>query len=121
MAKLHKMRDGHYAFHCPGCECAHAVAVNGSRMDNGAGWQWNGSLNSPTLAPSIRCQTETFSELGKRQYDDWLNSGDVPPPKFDSQHFVCHIFVREGMIQFLTDCTHKLAGKTVPIPDWNES
>jgi hypothetical protein len=29
----------------------------------------------------------------------------------------CHSFVRAGMIEFLSDCTHELAGKTVPIPD----
>jgi hypothetical protein len=31
----------------------------------------------------------------------------------------CHIFVRDGKIQFLNDCTHELAGKTVPMePLW---
>jgi hypothetical protein len=29
----------------------------------------------------------------------------------------CHLFVRDGMIQYLSDCTHKLAGKTVPMED----
>lgn len=31
---------------------------------------------------------------------------------------VCHSFVRDGRIQFLGDCTHELAGKTVDLPDW---
>jgi hypothetical protein len=34
---------------------------------------------------------------------------------------VCHSFVVEGTWQFLTDCTHRLAGVTVPLeplPDW---
>jgi len=26
---------------------------------------------------------------------------------------ICHSFITEGRIQFLTDCTHKLAGQTV--------
>lgn len=30
----------------------------------------------------------------------------------------CHSFIKEGMIQFLPDSTHKLAGQTVEIPDW---
>lgn len=33
----------------------------------------------------------------------------------------CHSFVRNGHWQFLNDCAHKLAGKTVPLPplpDW---
>lgn len=33
----------------------------------------------------------------------------------------CHSFVKEGMIQYLDDCEHELAGKIVPmsaVPDW---
>ena len=30
----------------------------------------------------------------------------------------CHSFVRNGVIEFLGDCTHKLAGQTVPLPGW---
>lgn len=33
----------------------------------------------------------------------------------------CHSFVKEGMIQYLDDCEHDFAGKTihmVPVPDW---
>jgi hypothetical protein len=32
----------------------------------------------------------------------------------------CHLFVRDGRIEFLSDCHHELAGKTVEIPDWDE-
>ena len=30
---------------------------------------------------------------------------------------VCHTFVTDGRIQFLSDCTHALAGQTVDLPD----
>lgn len=33
----------------------------------------------------------------------------------------CHSFVTDGMVQYLTDCEHELAGQTVPmgiVPDW---
>lgn len=33
----------------------------------------------------------------------------------------CHSFVTDGMIKFLNDCTHDLAGQTVALgelPDW---
>jgi hypothetical protein len=29
---------------------------------------------------------------------------------------ICHCFIRDGQIQFLLDCTHALAGQTVPLP-----
>jgi hypothetical protein len=79
MAKFHLIEENYVAWHCPGCEGGHGVPVNGHH--SGHGWQWNGSLDSPTL---------------------------------------CHTFINDGNIQFLADCTHKLAGKTVPVPDWDE-
>lgn len=31
---------------------------------------------------------------------------------------ICHSFVVDGQMQMLGDCTHALAGQTVPIPPW---
>ncbi len=30
---------------------------------------------------------------------------------------LCHSFVRDGRIEFLGDCTHKLAGQTIELPE----
>lgn len=30
---------------------------------------------------------------------------------------VCHLFMREGKLEFLSDCYHELAGKTVPMEE----
>jgi hypothetical protein len=30
----------------------------------------------------------------------------------------CHSFIKEGMIEFQTDCKHELAGKTVHLPEF---
>jgi hypothetical protein len=32
--------------------------------------------------------------------------------------YVCHSFVKEGMIEFLSDCTHDMKNKTVELPDY---
>lgn len=96
-AKIHMMSDNVFAFHCPGCEYGHAVAVNGARMENGAAWQWNGSLGAPTFQPSLLINKDL--------------QGDSPR---------CHSFVKNGRIQFLNDSTHKLAGQTVELPDWED-
>lgn len=96
MNKFHDMgtRQGErwIAFTCPGCEETHAIPVSGPH-----GWQWNGLLEKPTLTPSI------FVNVGGS------NPG-VP---------MCHSYVTDGRIQFLGDCTHKLAGQTVDLPDWD--
>ena len=56
----------------------------------------------------------------------WTFNGDVEKPTFSPSLLVygspphtprCHSFVRNGEIQFLSDSTHALAGKTVPLPD----
>jgi hypothetical protein len=94
MAKLCKMSDSEYVFHCPGCECGHMVRVNGPHPV----WGWNGSVDSPTFNPSI------------------LLNGN--PAFVNPTAPRCHSFVRDGRIQFLADSTHKLAGQTVEIPEW---
>lgn len=85
-------RDGdHLIFHCPGCDLLHAPTVGGAKR-----WEWNGSLDLPTLSPSVLVRWD-----------------DGP----DHVQKVCHSFVREGRIQFLGDCTHALAGQTIDLPD----
>lgn len=96
MAKFHEIEENYVAWHCPGCEGGHGVTVNGH--SSGRGWQWNGSLENPTLTPSVL-----------------VNVGGSNPTVP-----ICHTFITDGKIQFLADCTHKLAGQTVEIPDWDE-
>ena len=93
--KLHKVAENYYAFHCPGCEYSHAVTVNGEKNGSNASWGWNGSMDKPTFTPSINCNPDTVK-------------------------YHCHSFVTDGKIQFLNDSTHKLAGQTVEIPDWED-
>ena len=33
----------------------------------------------------------------------------------------CHSFIRDGKIQYLNDCTHEFAGKTVELPDYTDN
>lgn len=76
-----------YWFHCPGCQCDHAFTVGGPW------WTWNGSFESPSFTPSLKC-----------------NGND---PKL-----ICHSWVTDGRIQFFGDCYHALKNTTVDLPDW---
>ncbi|MFZ4286623.1 DUF6527 family protein [Variovorax sp. HJSM1_2] len=90
----------HYAwFHCPGCDTKHAVSTSGPGC-----WTWNGSLDRPTLTPSVLVRT------GRAVDSAWVREEGDPPD-------VCHSFVTDGRIQFLSDCTHALAGQTVDLPE----
>ena len=84
---------------CPGCNDLHAVSVVGpDGYTPRVCWTWNGSLDLPTVDPSILV---TYGpDRGRR---------------------VCHSFLRNGVWQFLPDCTHELAGQSVEmvvLPDW---
>ena len=92
-------------FHCPGCECAHGPTVEGPHA-----WQWNGSLDKPTFSPSILVR-------GTVPVTDDQVARIMAGEKIEPVPTVCHSFVRDGRIEFLSDCTHKLAGQTVPLPD----
>jgi len=90
MPKVHRAQDGLYMFECPGCGCCHFFSTDGAGRPH---WQWNGDVEKPTVTPSI------------------LVSGSRPEHR-------CHSFVKDGRIQFLGDCHHKLAGQTVDLPEW---
>jgi hypothetical protein len=58
-------------------------------------WIWNGSYDHPTFQPSLLC------------------NGHDPKSR-------CHSYIKDGKIQFLSDCYHPLADQTVDIPDWED-
>lgn len=104
-------------FFCPGCRGAHTIRTVGPSV-----WGWNGDIHKPTFTPSVLVTGVDFTPAGQADLDAWHAVG-CPPldgKKFDSAPTVCHSFVTDGMIQFLADCTHALAGQTVELADWPE-
>ena len=95
-AILRTLTNGGLVFHCPGCDSTHAI----NSHPNGPRWAYNGDPVKPTFTPSILVTIR------------W--SANDPSEKDD----ICHSFVTDGRIQFLGDCTHALAGQTVPLPPW---
>lgn len=77
---------------CPGCCYAHVACVEGP----GKKHDWNGSLERPTLTPSLLIRG---SEL--------VSASLAQKPLID-----CHSHVRDGLITFEADCGHDLAGQT---------
>jgi phage terminase large subunit GpA-like protein len=58
--------------------------------------------------------------------DRWTFNGNKEAPTFRASMLVhrsqsrCHSFVTDGRIEFLSDCTHALAGKTLDLPVFRE-
>lgn len=61
------------------------------RIEGAGAWGFNGDMDHPTLTPSVLVR-----------YGDGSR---------------CHSFVRDGRIEFLSDCSHALAGQTVELPE----
>lgn len=89
-AKVHDYGSGNWGFHCPGCGYWHSFRVNGDGTR--PQWSFNGDVSNPTFHPSLI-----------------VNQGHP------SQ---CHLFVKNGKIEYQRDCHHTLAGKTVDMEDW---
>jgi hypothetical protein len=89
LTRIRRFRENRIAFHCPACNCWHMV----SSELNGHGF--NGDYEKPTLTPSV--MWNGYSPLHKRVVK-------------------CHSFVLNGVIQFLTDCTHQFGGRMVELP-----
>lgn len=102
---------------CPGCG-EHLLPTQETPASQGTlpRWQFNGDLERPTFSPSILSRWYETSDEGDRMID----AGEPLPPGMDrypGRDMVCHSFVTDGRIQFLSDCTHALAGQSVDLPD----
>jgi len=92
MSVLRTVKDspGTFLFNCPGCNRVHQIWTNKDTSPNSnVTWGFNGDMNKPTFTPSLLVK--------------W------------GREYVCHSFIRDGNWEFLGDCTHKLAGKTIPM------
>jgi len=77
---------------CPGCGFAHVFDGR---------WQFDGDREKPTFVGSMLVHRS-------------------PNWPAEHSHGRCHSFVRDGRIQFLSDCDHELAGQTVDLKPWGD-
>lgn len=86
-----------YWFWCDGCSTNHRFVTKLPTGETGDTWTFSGSLEKPTFSPSLICNRSR-------------------PDPARGVH-LCHLYLRDGMVQYLTDCTHELAGATVPVQE----
>ena len=107
IGKLEQFTDG-VGYWCPGCEKAHYIRTMG---ENTPRWGFNGDYEKPTFTPSVKV-------TGKQSINkdgEWTGEY-VLGPDGKALDLVCHVFVTDGVIQFLSDSTHKFySGKCVPL------
>ena len=103
-------------FLCPGCGEHHGVWIKQPPEGGNRGlWTWNGDRTKPTFTPSILVTTHQWDPpVTPENIEEWRNK----PWKQTKVDRICHSHITDGVIQFLGDCTHSMAGQTVPLkPD----
>lgn len=113
--KLRILKDGSLSFYCPGCKGYHTVTTG--RKEHPV-WSFDENYENPTFSPSILVRSGHYVP-GHKKDDDieeecWCKYNKANPEK--AAPFtcgICHSFVKNGKIQYLNDCTHELAGKTI--------
>lgn len=78
----------HWWFWCPGCEDLHGYRTGGGE---GPRWTRTGTDAAPSFSPSLLV---TYAPTKR-----------------------CHLYLRDGVLEFLGDSWHGLAGKLVPLPE----
>ena len=105
---LRSTTDNGFLFRCPGCNVVHVIHYGAG---DGPRWNWNNNVDKPTFTPSILVRYSRYEPPATLEN---MNVG--PQTRVD---MVCHSFITNGVIQFLNDCTHKLADQTVDMVEWN--
>ena len=82
-------------------------------------WGWNGSLDVPTVTPSILVRSGHYSGSGSESCWCTYNK-EHPESASPFKCTLCHSFITDGKIQFLPDSTHALSGQTVELPEWED-
>ena len=102
---LRPRQGGGFSWWCPGCDHANGV---------GPGWSFNGDLLKPTFQPSIKT---TWTMHGGEDSPS-TDHPDSECARLGCVFHCCHLYITDGTLKYLGDCTHPLRGQTVPMVEW---
>lgn len=80
---------------CPGCDSLHGFSCEKPQA-NALQWHWNGNAIAPTFKPRM------YMKFGP-----WGASNEIN---------ICHYILEDGVIDYMSDCTHVLRATRVPLP-----
>jgi hypothetical protein len=111
-SKLRAVEGGRFMYWCQGCEEPHMV---------GPGWQFDGNVERPTFSPSVLVTCGHYAPGWTADGGCWCTYNAALVAKgeeaSDFKCERCHTFIRGGIVDFLGDCTHALAGQRLELPD----
>lgn len=108
MIDIEKRGDRLLVFWCRGCITHHGIPVAAEQRVGV--WKWNGDRERPTLQPSI-LSTGTWP-LTEAEADRVIAGERV-----EARPLRCHFYLRDGILEYLSDTTHRLSGQNVPLEE----
>jgi hypothetical protein len=99
---LHR-EQGRYQHWCPACEEMHHLPDS---------WSFNGNVDKPTFTPSFLNRGLRRTFVNGQWVGDWIRDSDGNPIPF-----ICHYILTDGTLNYCGDCTHAMAGKSMPLPE----
>lgn len=110
--KIHKVDyDGSTEFmlFCPACKMGHHF--------NEKIWTFNQDMEKPTISPSLLVRYVNMPDPVLRDEKGECILGE-DGRLVGCKDMICHSFVRDGKIEYLSDCTHDMAGQTIELTDF---
>lgn len=111
VSKIQQVGRSVWSFFCPGCDSEHRF---------NQGWEFNGDFDRPTITPPIFTTTGHYRADYKPGNPCGCSPGKQKNPGVNRFIFACrrcHALVTDGKIQYFSDCSHAMAGKTIELPD----
>lgn len=105
MARVRMTTNG-ISFKCPGCDDMHVVPTKGDHA-----WTWNGSVDLPTIQPSLIVRRGHFTPNHKPDDECWCGKD------YGYTCYQCHSTIADGVITFCPDSSHALSGQSVPLAE----
>lgn len=112
---LRTVEGDRVGFYCAGCKEIHIIPV--TPQQNEASWGFDGDYDKPTFNPSVLIRTGHYALRSFKPGDSCWCTYNAENPN-DPAPFtctVCHTIITHGMVHYLADCTHALAGQTLPL------
>lgn len=109
--KWKQIGSNRIGFYCPGCDDIHMIDTDR--------WTFTFKNDKGTISPSVLVKSGHFADHYKAEDNCWCKYyAEHPTEEPVYKCGICHLFLVDDVISYLTDCTHTYAGKVIPLPDF---
>lgn len=115
--KIISKRSGEYSHYCPGCGILHTFNIN-KHNRNGLHYTYNEKPEAPTFYPNklviVKRYKVALVEVEEPNDNNAISFNDKTPYVLETS---CNYWLMRGKITYSVHCLHRLAGKTIDLPN----